>query len=222
MSTLELHRSFYFSHRIDAYRPFSARVLPVVKAVIFFGAPHRGLNITAMQSIMNGTPSAELIRELGWQSPTIQRLNSHFPRSSEGLDILAIYEKKPTATLRESDSGRLERAGPPEMMVEKDSALLYLEKEVHIGLDQDHSRIAKVDRGQDGCYDEVVHFIQKSLIPGSTHIKSQQGYDELRDIKSAPMAARSTRIEPPPLLTQGNASLVVSNHRDIVNQRPSC
>ena len=193
-------------------RHFPARVPPVVKAAIFFGAPHRGLNITAMQSIMNGTPSAELIRELGWQSPTIQRLNSQFPRSCADLDILAIYEKKPTATLRRSDSGRLERTGPLEMMVEKDSALLNLEKEVPLGLDQDHSRIAKVVRGQNGCYDEIVHFIGRSLSSGSIHINSQQGYYESHNMNS----------EPPPLLIHGSASLVVSDHRDIVNQGPSC
>ena len=201
---------------------FPARVPPVVKAAIFFGAPHRGLNITAMQSIMNGTPSAELIHELGSQSPTIQRLNSHFPRSCEGLDILAIYEKRPTATLRRSNSGRLERTGPLEMMVEKDSALLYLAKEVHIGLDQDHSRIAKVDRGQNGCYNEIVDFIGRSLTSGSTQIESQQGYHTSHNTKYAPMASRSTRPEPPLLLTHGSASLVVSDYRDIINQGPSC
>ena len=188
--------------------PFPAPVPPIVKAAIFFGAPHRGLNITAMQSIMNGTPSAELIRELGWQSPTIQRLNGEFPRLCADLDILAIYEKKPTATLRRSDSGRLERTGPLEMMVEKDSALLNLEKEVHFGLDQDHSRIAKVDRSQNGCYYEIVHFIGRSLTSGSIHINSQQGYYESHNMS----------LEPPPLLTHGSAS----PHRGIVNQGPSC
>lgn len=140
-----------------------AQTPPIVKAVIFFGAPHRGLNITAIQSIMKGTPSAELIRELESQSPTVQRLNDGFRHVCEDLDILTIYEKKPTATLGKSKSGALERTGPPEMMVEKDAALLYLLKEIPIGLDQDHSRIAKVDRGQDGCYDDIVHFIRQSI-----------------------------------------------------------
>ncbi len=140
-----------------------AQTPPIVKAVIFFGAPHRGLNITAIQSIMKGTPSAELIRELESQSPTVQRLNDGFRHVCEDLDILTIYEKKPTATLRKSKSGALERTGPPEMMVEKDAALLYLLKEIPIGLDQDHSRIAKVGRGQDGCYDDIVHFIRQSI-----------------------------------------------------------
>ena len=207
---------------MDAYHTFPAPVPPVLKAAIFFGAPHRGLNITAMQSIMSGAPSAELIHELGCQSPTIQSLNNGFRHICENIDILTIYEKKPTATLRKSASGRLERTGPLEMMVEKDSALLYLKNEVHFGLDQDHSKIAKLDRSQNGCYDEIIHFIQKSLISSSTHIKSQQSRYESRDINSTSMAARSTRPEPPQLLTHGSTSLVVADHSNIVNQGPSC
>ena len=175
-----------------------------------------------MESIMKGTPSAELIHELGRQSPTIQRLNSQFPRSCKGLDILAIYEKKPTATLRGSNSGRLERTGPLEMMVEKDSALLYLAREIHIGLDQDHSRIAKVDRGQNGCYNEIVHFIRQSLTSDSTDIKFQRECCESHNIDSSPTAARRARPEPTTLLIQGSSSLVLSDHRHIVNQGPSC
>ena len=175
-----------------------------------------------MESIMKGTPSAELIHELGWQSPTIQRLNSQFSRSCEGLDLLAIYEKKPTATLQRSKSGRLGRTGPPEMMLEKDSALLNSGNEVHIGLDQDHSRIAKVDRGQNGCYNEIVHFIRRTLTSGSTRIRSQQDYYESHNINLASMAASSTRPEQSPLVTYGNSSFVLSDHRDIMNQGPSC
>ena len=129
-----------------------------------------------MQSIMNGTASEELIRELGRHSPTMQRLNNDFRHVCQDLDVLAIYEKKPTATLRVSEAGRLERTGPLEMMVERDSALLYLEKEIPIGLEQDHSRIAKVDRGQNGCYDEIIHFIQQSISSASTRREPQQSY----------------------------------------------
>ena len=200
---------------------FQAQSPPVVKAVIFFGAPHRGLNITAMQSIMNGTPSAELIRELDRQSPTIHRLNDGFRHLCEGLDILTIYEKKPTATLCKSESGRLERTGPPEMMVEKESALLYLEKEIHFGLEQDHSRIAKVDRGQNGCYDVIVHFVLLSLSSASARRTSQQDYHESLPIGSAETTARDTRAQLPPLPTRRRGSFLTFDPRGIVDQEPS-
>lgn len=174
---------------------FSAKSAPIVKAVIFIGAPHRGLNTNALQSIMNGTPSADLIRALEWKSPTIQKLNNGFRHVCKGLDILTIYEKTPTATLRKSNSGRLERTGPFEMMVEKDSTLLYLERETSFGLEQDHSRIAKVNRGQNGCYDEIVHFIRQSISSASTLRVLQQGYHVSPPIGSAGTTARETRAE---------------------------
>ncbi len=194
MSALPLFWSYFYA--IGVYllnSPFPAQSPPDLKAVIFFGAPHRGLNVTAMQSIMNGTPSAELVRELEWQSPTMQRLNNGFRHLCEGLDILSLYEKKPTATLRISSSGGLERTGPLEMMVEKDSALLYLHNEISIGLDQDHSRIAKVDCGQNGCYNEIVHFIRQSISSASKRIEPQKSYHEFTPTGSALQTARDDR-----------------------------
>lgn len=205
----------YANHTFEAQSP------PTVDAVIFFGAPHRGLNITAMESVMKGTPSADLIRELGWQSPTIQKLNNGFRHVCENLDILTIYEKTPTATLRKSNSGRLERTGPLEMMVEKDSALLYLKKEISFGLEHDHSRIAKVDRGQNGCYDEIVHFIRQSITSASTRREPQSGYHESPPIGSAGMTARETRAELPPLPTRRSGSFVTFDTHGAIDQKPS-
>lgn len=196
---------------------FLAQSQPIVKAVMFFGAPHRGLNITAMQSILNGTPSAELIRELGWQSPTIQRLNNAFRHLCEGFDILSIYEKRPTATLCKSESGSLERTGPLEMMVEKDSALLYLKNEMSIGLELDHSKIAKVVRGQNGCYDDIVHFLRQSISSPSAPREPQHSYPELPRLTSAPLTARNNLSGLSPLPLRRHGSIVPG----AIHQEPS-
>lgn len=198
--------------------PFLAQSPPLVKAVIFFGAPHRGLNVTAMQSIMNGTPSAELIRELEWQSPTMQRLNNGFRHVCEDLHILAIYEKKPTATLRRSESGALERTGPLEIMVSMDSALLYLGKEIAIGLEQDHSRIAKVNRGQDGCYDAIVHFIRQSISSASTRAEPLQNRLESLPLCSNPHRGRENWPGLTPLPIRDNGSPATFNSLDVICQ----
>lgn len=144
-----------------------AQLRPTVNSIIFFGAPHRGLEVTAMQTMVQGTPSEYLIRELEMHSPTLRKLNDGFRRVYGVVDILTIYEMEPTPSLRKNESNIWERTGPPVMMVEKDSAILHWPIEVKIGLNQDHSRIAKVDRGQNGCYDFICHFLQKSL--GFTH-----------------------------------------------------
>ena len=210
-------RFYCYNYDIDAYMPFPAQSPPIVDAVIFFGAPHRGLNITAIQSIMNGTPSAELISELGWQSPTMQRLNDGFRLVCEGLEILAIYEKNPTPTLRISEFGRLERTGGLEMMVEKDSALLYLERETAIGLEQDHSKIAKVDRGQSGCYDDIVHFLRRSISSTSMRRKPQQSFHDSTSAHSVPGPANNPS-KLPSLAPQSSDDLVTICTRSIVNQ----
>ena len=137
---------------------------PTVKSIIFFGAPHRGLAVTAMQSMVQGTPSEDLIGELKMHSPTLTRLNDGFHRVYEDVSILTIYEMEPTASLCKNGFDTWERSGPPVMMVEKDSAILYWPTETRIGLNQDHSRIAKVERGQNGCYDDICHFLQRSLV----------------------------------------------------------
>ena len=116
----------------------------------------------------------------------MQKLNDGFRHLSEGLNILSIYEKRPTATLRKSERGVLERTGPPEMMVEKDSALVYQKMEISIGLDQDHSKISKVDRGQTGCYDEIIHFIGQSISFPPVQREFQQRHCESSSTQSAP------------------------------------
>lgn len=140
-----------------------AEAPPPVQSLILFGAPHRGLDVVALQTMVRGTPTEGLVQELEVRSPTLQMLNDRFRRVYEGVDILTVYEMEPTASLQESTPGCWKRTGPFVMMTEKNSALLNWPKEQTIGLHQDHSRIAKVDLGQNGCYDDIVHFIQQSF-----------------------------------------------------------
>lgn len=136
---------------------------PPVNCVILFGAPHRGLDVVALQTMVKGTPSEVLIHELSMESPTLRMLNDGFRRVYQHLPILTIYEMEPTASLQELTPGSWKRTGPPVMMTETHSALLHWPNEKPIGLNQDHSRIAKVDRGQNGCYDDIVSFMQQSF-----------------------------------------------------------
>lgn len=145
-----------------------------------------------MQSMVQGTPSEDLIRELKMHSPTLTRLNDGFRRVYGDVDILTIYEMEPIASLRKNDFDTWERGGPPVMMVEKDSAILYWSVETRIGLSQDHSRIAKVERGQNGCYDDICHFLQKSL--GSTHKSHiKPSVNPLPRSSALPSSSKNTR-----------------------------
>lgn len=165
---------------------------------------------------MNETPSAELIRELAWQSPTIQKLNDRFRHICEHLDILTIYEKKPTATLRQSRTGELERTGLPEMMVEKDAALLYQHRETSIGLEQDHSSIAKVARGQNGCYDDIVYFLRRSISSAVPGTETQQSYLDSAPIGSTPHTGRDNDQRLPGLPIRGSGSRVTFHSQNVI------
>ncbi len=168
-----------------------------------------------MQSMVHGTPSEDLIRELKMHSPTLERLNDGFRRVYEGVNILTIYEMEPTASLRRNELNTWERTGPPVMMVEKHSAILYWPMETRIGLNQDHSRIAKVDRGQNGCYDDICYFLQQSLIStrkaeGMTIVNAPVSH-------SPPLPSSSTRdLIPTPELIEAIKSGDSNTARDLI------
>ena len=136
---------------------------PPVVCLTFFGAPHRGLNVAAMQTLVEGRPSEDLIRELKRQSPTLTRLNADFKRLYGDFNILTIYEMRDTPSVRQREDGSWDKEGPLVTMVEKDSAILYWENEQTIGLTQNNRQIAKVNRGQSGCYNQIRGFILSSL-----------------------------------------------------------
>jgi ankyrin repeat protein/pimeloyl-ACP methyl ester carboxylesterase len=140
----------------------SRQPLPV-RSLIFFGAPHRGLEITAIKTLVDGTPSEEIVQELKKQSPTLTRLNDDFRHLHGDLEILTIFELEDTPSVRESPNGEWQQDGPLVTMVEKDSAILYWAKEQRVACNADHRHIARVRRGQSGCYSQVRSFIRHSL-----------------------------------------------------------
>lgn len=69
-----------------------------VPAIIFFGAPHRGLETTALETIVKMRPSEDLVKELQTQSPTLRELNDKFRHVVKNTDVLTCYETIPTRT----------------------------------------------------------------------------------------------------------------------------
>ena len=69
-----------------------------VRDIIFLAAPHRGLNITALQTLVRGKETEQMVLELKSESPTLTWLNQGFTRFARDIDILTCYETKPTKT----------------------------------------------------------------------------------------------------------------------------
>lgn len=142
----------------------SIRKLLPIRTLLFFGAPHNGLETEALASLVKGQPTATLIYELKHDSPTLDSLARRFKYYAENLSIHSYYESRPTKTVVENDDGKWERCGPLRVMVEKSSAVLnYPQEQTQMKVDGDHSQIAKLRPGQGGAYPNVLRVIKDGL-----------------------------------------------------------
>lgn len=69
-----------------------------MRALIFLGAPHKGLEIEALHTLVEGQASEDIVRELKAESPTLTELNDKFRHVAKDIDILTCYETIPTKT----------------------------------------------------------------------------------------------------------------------------
>ena len=80
-------------------RPFSK----VLLQIIFFGAPHNGLNTDALSTLVGGQPSAPLIQDLTPGSGVLVNLNDKFAeklaRVGRDVKILSVVETRKTKTV---------------------------------------------------------------------------------------------------------------------------
>ena len=76
-----------------------------MRSFVFLGAPHRGLDITALQTLVQGTSSESMISELKEGSSVLEILDHDFEKYSRGanVQILSCYESYPTPTVEKVD-----------------------------------------------------------------------------------------------------------------------
>lgn len=67
--------------------------------MVFLGAPHRGLDNKALQTLVMPEFSKDIVDELGEQSSTLTDLNENFAKIAHDLQILSCYELRPTPTV---------------------------------------------------------------------------------------------------------------------------
>ena len=71
--------------------------------IIFFGAPHNGLNTDALSTLVGGQPSAPLIQDLTPGSGVLVNLNNKFAEKLQGVGrdirILSVVEMRKTKTV---------------------------------------------------------------------------------------------------------------------------
>lgn len=119
-----------------------------IYAVVFFGPPHRGLEVQSLEQLTRGKETHGLITDLEKSSTLLRELNEKFPNVSKNLKIVTCFELQATPTTQSGhdDSESWERTGPAKMMVDQNSACLYTANEIRIAIDKNHSKIAKLSR----------------------------------------------------------------------------
>ena len=68
---------------------------------MFLAAPHGGLDITAIETLVKGQPTEALIQELKAGSHTLEYLRDNFRHVAQEIEILSCYENEPTKTIIE-------------------------------------------------------------------------------------------------------------------------
>ena len=72
-----------------------------VRAIVFMGAPHQGLEITSLVALVKGQPTEALVEELRAGSHTLEYLRDNFRHVAKDIEILSFYETLPTKTFAE-------------------------------------------------------------------------------------------------------------------------
>lgn len=132
-------------------------IIKAVSSIIFLSTPHRGTNLAEtlnriLQVSFVSNPM-QFIAELASGSQTLQKLNEQFRHIAPKLQIVSLYETRPTPVLRKSQI----------MVLEKDSSVLGYPGEISKPLDADHHGVCKYESPEDPRY-ITVRNILKSLV----------------------------------------------------------
>jgi hypothetical protein len=77
----------------------SQRASLPVRLLIFLAAPHKGLDIDALQAIIKTAPPQHLIFEYGKGSSVLKDMHDRFRDVSNGIPILCVFETLETKTV---------------------------------------------------------------------------------------------------------------------------
>ncbi|KAI0551669.1 hypothetical protein F4679DRAFT_538810 [Xylaria curta] len=157
-----------------------------VRGIIFMAAPHRGMNIEALQALVKGQPPETLVEELRSSSPTLQDLSKRFPSVLGKIRVLTVFETKKTPTVEKGPDNTWIRSGKAVMMVDAHSAKEFYENESAVNSHGNHSSTAKLARNSNtAVFNAVKGLVIKALQP--------QVPDESQNIEALDLAATPDR-----------------------------
>ncbi|CAM1509526.1 Fc.00g032650.m01.CDS01 [Cosmosporella sp. VM-42] len=147
--------------------------LEATGGALFFGVPHRGMDNSALLSIIGSQPNREFLESLRAGSPELEKQSQTFSTVSVLAEsaIFSFYETCVSGTAK-MDNGRLTMNGDPAILVTKDSANhAETSSRFLIPINRSHSELVKFERYSDdyeralGCLREILKATSEIVPP---------------------------------------------------------
>ncbi|KAI0164334.1 hypothetical protein GGR52DRAFT_585622 [Hypoxylon sp. FL1284] len=145
----------------SAYR----QLFQACSGLLFFGVPNFGLRSEQLETIVEGRPALNLIRDLvvdsdSMPSSYLKRISNDFSNCCQGqYRVVSFYETRLSSILQKQADGTLTKNGPKTLMVTEKSAtstgLTAVRDEDNISFDTDHSGLVKYESRIQGPYTVV-------------------------------------------------------------------
>ncbi|KAK5995937.1 Vegetative incompatibility HET-E-1-like protein [Cladobotryum mycophilum] len=152
--------------------PEYRNVLNATRAVLFFGAPHAGMNVDALvemvETITSGDRQSTRLKLLDQLRDDSDFLDDQKERliqvwKNPRLKLVSFYELQTTPVVTQDSAGNWERRGDAVKLVNSISSNLFLPNESRYSVDGNHSDIVKFMNSADITYQTVLKHLRGYL-----------------------------------------------------------
>ncbi|KAK3377270.1 hypothetical protein B0T24DRAFT_237594 [Lasiosphaeria ovina] len=175
-------------------------LLSAVRGSVCFGVPNLGMEQAHFRTIVQNNPNEVLVDDIARNSNYLRRLNEEFSKSSfcQNIKCFWAFETSESPTVARKPDGRINRNGPPAILVSRESAtcrLVETDPSVTFPINATHSNMVKFTRDSH-YYHVVVSKLRRilSLPPGTSqrpmesHIATPQSSGSHHDSNHTPVS----------------------------------
>ncbi|KAL6856623.1 hypothetical protein J3F83DRAFT_752225 [Trichoderma novae-zelandiae] len=137
------------------------KLFRAIYGIVFFGVPHRGMDVASLIPMVGDGPNLPLIKSIGESSSALDQLQEGFHPAlgDQGQsEIICFYETAESPTAQKDENGRWRMNGLPTVLVTKASAVNcrpWESDDVHVcPIARSHSEIVKFGPA-DSLYNDV-------------------------------------------------------------------
>ncbi|KAK3389796.1 hypothetical protein B0H63DRAFT_104197 [Podospora didyma] len=148
-------------------------VLKIISGAIFFGVPSLGMEQEHFRTIVQNKPNETLVEDIARNSNYLRRLDEKFSSSTLNARLRCFwaFETSESPTVVRTADGKIDRNGPPAILVSRESAtcrLVATNPSVTFPINTNHSDMVKFKRNSQ--YYQIVMSKLASIFQ-STHVE---------------------------------------------------